>query len=189
MDRLRAIAAHQGVETEPLVPPVLRTHPFDFVNSLLDDDGRLQSWTHAVVPFSRGLHMLSCLTATLNAEADLIERHGIEITISAAVVRNALLIEPIMRWRDQPRPIHLNGLGAPATAWRGTADPAATDAVVQLRRDLRDLFRRESAAHLQIGKFYGFREGLVDDSDGLLMRLKHALDPHNRMNPGALGLG
>ncbi len=189
MDRLRAIAAHQGVETDPVVPPVLRAQPFDFVNSLLDDDGRLQSWTHAVVPLSRGLHMLSCLTSTLNAEADLIERHGIEITISAAVVRNALLIEPIMRWRDQPRPIHLNGLGEPATAWRGTVDPAATDAVVQLRRDMRDLFRRESAAHLQIGKFYGFREGLVDDSDGLLMRLKHALDPHDRMNPGALGLG
>ena len=188
-DRLRAIAAYQGVETDPTVPQVLRAHPFGFVSSLFDDEGRLQSWTHGLVPFSRGLHMLSCLTATLNAAAELIERSGIEITISAAVVRNALLIEPIIRWRDHPRPIQLNGLGNPATPWQGTADAAATDAAVQLRRSLRNLFRRESAAHLQIGKYYGFREGLIDDSDGLLMRLKHALDPHDRMNPGALGLG
>jgi len=188
-ERLRAIAAHQGKEVDAVVPPVLRSHPFDFVTSLLAEDGRLQTWTHALVPFSRGLHMLSCLTATLNSDAQQIERHGIDISISVAVVRNALLIEPIIQWRDQPRPIHLDGLGGAAQSWSGTPDTAAADAVAQLRRGLRDLFRRESGAHLQIGKFYGFRDGLIEDTDGLLMRLKHALDPHDRMNPGALGLG
>lgn len=189
LERLRAIAAHQGHEVDPALPKVLRGQPFDFLTSLLEESGRLQTWTHGVVPFSRGLHMFSRLIATLNAESALIERHGIDITISVAVVRNALLIEPIIRWRDQPRALHLNGLGGETEIWRGEPDPAAADAVAQIRRGLRDLFRREAAVHLQIGKFYAYREGLGDDSDALLMRLKHALDPHNRMNPGALGLG
>ena len=189
LERLRAIAAHQGHEVDAALPKALRAQPFDFLTSLLDDTGRLQTWTHGLVPFSRGLHMFSGLTATLNAEAALIERHGIDITLSVAVVRNAFLIEPIIRWRDQPRPLLLDGLGGEAEDWRGEADPAAGDAVAQIRRGLRDLFRREGAVHLQVGKFYAYREGLGDDSDGMLMRLKHALDPHNRMNPGALGLG
>jgi D-lactate dehydrogenase (cytochrome) len=189
LERLRVIATHQGHEVEPTLPTVLRTQPFDFLRSLLGENGHLQTWTHALVPFSRGLHMFSGVTATLNADAALIERHGIDITISVAVVRNALLIEPIIRWRDQPRALHLDGLGGEADVWRGEPDPAAADAAAQIRRGLRDLFRREAAVHLQIGRFYAYREGLGEDSDRFLMRLKHALDPYNRMNPGALGLG
>ena len=155
----------------------------------MGENGHLQTWTHALVPFSCGLHMFFCVTAILNEEAALIERHGIDITISVAVVRNAILIEPIIRWRDQPRALHLDGLRGAADVWRGEPDPAAADAAAQIRRGLRDLFQREAAVHLQIGKFYAYREGLGKDSDRFLMLLKHALDPHDRINPGALGLG
>jgi len=113
----------------------------------------------------------------------------INMTISVAVVRNALLIEPIIRWRDRPRALHRDGLGGEADVWRGEPDPAAADAAAQIRRGLRDLFRREAAVHRQIGRFYAYREGLGEDSDRFLMRQKFALDPYNWMNPGALGLG
>ena len=98
------------------------------------------------------------MTATLNAEAALIDRLGVNITISVAVVRNALLIEPIIRWRDQPRALHLDGLGGGPDVWRGEPDPAATDAAAQLRRGLRAVFRRESAVDLQIGTAYAHPE-------------------------------
>lgn len=189
LDQVRRIAAHQGTEIAPGVPTFLRARPFDFVTSLLAEDGRLQAWTHGVVPFSRALHVLGAVTAFFNAEAPRLEGNGIGVTITVAAVGRGLLVEPVLRWSDRPRQIHLAGLGGAAESWSGEPDTVAGDAVVHLRQGLRDLFRREAAVHLQIGKFYAYREGLIDDTDGLLMRLKHALDPHDRMNPGALGLG
>ncbi len=188
LSRLRTICAHQGHEVEPTVPRFLRAEPFSFVTSLLDPEGRLQSWTHGIVPFSRALHVFSEIVAYLNSEAHLIERHALSIKISSAVVGTGILLEPVIHWRGKPRPLHLKGLGGTPEVWKGAVDDGATEAAEQVRRGLRDLFRFEHAAHLQVGKFYSFREGLSDDAVRLLHRLKHAVDPHNRMNPGALGL-
>ncbi len=189
LDRLRGICRHQGTEVEPVVSRLLRSDPFGFVSSLLDEQGRLQSWTHGVVPHTKVLHTFSSLAAFFNAASASIARHGIAITISAAVVGTAVLLEPVIRWRDRPSDLHLRGFGGAPAEWSGEADAGATEAVRELRRGLRDVFLRETAAHLQIGKFYAYREGLSDDALSLMHRVKHALDPHDRMNPGVLGLG
>jgi FAD/FMN-containing dehydrogenase len=45
---------------------------------------------------------------------------------------------------------------------------------------------RHDAVHSQIGRFYRINaSGAPDD---LLSRLKRALDPNHRLNPGVLGL-
>ncbi len=187
--QVRQIAAQQGTEIDPAVPAFLRAQPFDFVTSLLAEDGRLQAWTHGIVPYSRALHVLGAVIAYFNSEASRLEGSGIDVTITVAAVGRGLLVEPVLRWSDRPRAIHLGGLGGAAESWSGNTDPVAGAAVLHLRRGLRDVFRGAAAAHLQIGKFYAYRDGLTDDTDALVMRLKHALDPHDRMNPGALGLG
>ena len=64
----------------------------------------------------------------------------------------------------------------------------ATKIVNAIRSDLRDLFRDLGAAHMQIGKFYAYRDGLMEQTFGTMKLLKHALDPKGLMNPGALGL-
>ena len=43
--------------------------------------------------------------------------------------------------------------------------------------------------HLQIGKAYPYQEGLRPESWRIVNQLKQVLDPHGRINPGALGLG
>ena len=44
------------------------------------------------------------------------------------------------------------------------------------------------AVSFQLGKFYKFQEGLEPSAAGFLQQLKSLVDPHNRMNPGTLGL-
>lgn len=192
-DRLieaKGLCGHQGTEVEPTVPKFLRAHPFTFVQSLQDAQGRRQAWTHALVPYSRALHCYGAVTSFLNTQADVLARHGIAATISIAPTRSAFLVEPVLYWHDTLQPIHERGLGGdPKPAPAVKPDPAATDAVRTLREGLRDLFRREGAVHLQIGRFYAYRDGLAPATFAVLEGIKRQLDPRGLMNPGVLGLG
>ena len=58
-----------------------------------------------------------------------------------------------------------------------------------LRAEARECFERHDAAHAQAGRFYRHAERLDAGSAALLTRLRDALDPDRRMNPGVLGLG
>ena len=42
---------------------------------------------------------------------------------------------------------------------------------------------------MQIGKSYPYQTGLHRDSLELVAKIKNAVDPNGRVNPGALGLG
>jgi FAD/FMN-containing dehydrogenase len=64
----------------------------------------------------------------------------------------------------------------------------ATSIVSKARRRVAEIFLSHGAAHFQIGKTYLYREGRSPEAWALLDSLKSALDPHRRLNPGALGL-
>jgi FAD/FMN-containing dehydrogenase len=49
-------------------------------------------------------------------------------------------------------------------------------------------FERHGAVHAQVGRFYRLAERMDPGSRELLARVKRALDPEGRMNPGSLGL-
>ena len=64
----------------------------------------------------------------------------------------------------------------------------ATALVAQLKHDVIDLMVAHGAAHLQIGKTYPYLQGRNAASVALLRAIKAELDPHDILNPGALGL-
>ena len=52
-----------------------------------------------------------------------------------------------------------------------------------------DLFRELGTGHIQIGKFYPYRERLRNENNWRVLEdLKGVLDPPHLMNPGTLGL-
>jgi FAD/FMN-containing dehydrogenase len=61
--------------------------------------------------------------------------------------------------------------------------------VLGLRDELRDLFDRQGACHLQIGKYYPFTEMMNNETlPRVLQGVKNLLDPQRLVNPGSLGL-
>ena len=187
---LRSSASAKGDEVEPVVPRAFRADPFGFVQSPLDAQGRLQAWTHGIVPLSRAAAVHAALIAFLDSHADDMARHAIEASVSGVVAGNLFLLEPILTWRDAPRPIHRRVMATPAddTQAAHSANPSAARAVAELRDGLRDLFARERAAHMQIGKYYSYLGGLEPAARAAIEGIKGVLDPHGLMNPGALGL-
>jgi D-lactate dehydrogenase (cytochrome) len=189
MAALRAIATRDGEEIEATIPAFIRANPFGFMQSLLDEEGRLQSWTHGIVPYSRAVETYRKVCGVLEAAAVQIEKLGIKASISALAVRNGFFVEPVLAWYDTPREIHLRGLGGDAPASRGDkANPEATKLIEKLREQFRDLYHELKATHFQIGKFYNHHDALDAGSSAFLSAIKKTLDPKGLMNPGALGL-
>jgi hypothetical protein len=204
---LREIALSKGREADPALPRFIRADPFGFVDSVLDPEGRLQAWTHGIVPYSAAAATYGAVRDLLHSQADILERHGVTASISVVLSLGALLIEPVLSWRDTPRPAQLRAMsgwamnadagsesaphsettGAEATGAEAP-NPEATKAVADLRESLRDLFLRLHAAHFQVGRFYAYREALSPTAWSALAGLKRQLDPKGLMNPGVLGL-
>ena len=67
------------------------------------------------------------------------------------------------------------------------AAPETRDAVASLRRETQELFAGLGGISWQVARDYPFRNQLHDGSWELLARLKAAIDPANRVNPGVLG--
>lgn len=187
LEVLRGLALSKSREADAALPEFIRADPFGFVDSVLDPEGRLQAWTHGLVPYSAAAETSRAVRDYLDSRADTMARHGITATLTVALSLGALLIEPVLYWRDAPRPAHLRAMGEETTSQQAP-NPEATKAVADLRDGFRDLFLRVHAAHLQVGKFYAYRDALSSTAWSALHGLKRQLDPKGLMNPGALGL-
>lgn len=100
------------------------------------------------------------------------------------------VIEPCVYWPDERNPLieqtvepgHLKNVP------RLAPNPEARALAARLKQGLVDLFFEFGAGHFQIGRTYRYRDSLQPRADALLQAVKREVDPHGRMNPGALGL-
>jgi D-lactate dehydrogenase (cytochrome) len=95
-------------------------------------------------------------------------------------------IEPMLYWRDRLDPIHMRYLSPRNRKRFGAFAPndPARQLVRAMRERLRDVMDAYGAVHSQGGRFYRINSASLD---ALLRRLKTALDPDQRLNPGVLG--
>ena len=118
-------------------------------------------------------------------------RHQVEAGYMLSTVSTTtMLVELVMTWPG-PRPSYYERLVDPAKLKRYPdyeADSEVDAFVAGLRDELVELYAAEGGAHLQIGRRYRYLDRLDPATRQLLAELKQAVDPQNRMNPGALGL-
>lgn len=187
----RIVSGARGREVENSIPKILRANPFPPVNSMVGPEGERWVPVHAFLPHSRLAEGWARIQDLIAEQAAEIERNGVGIgAMLAAVSRSACLIEPVFFWPDALEELHRRSV-EPAhlsRLKRFAPNPQARALVERLRSAMIDIFADLGATHLQVGRTYPLERSHDPAAWDLLKAVKRAVDPHNRMNPGSLGL-
>ena len=191
LDLARQLVAQQfaASEMDNVVPKTLRAKPYS-IRGLVGPDGERWVPVHGVVALSRARECMAALRLHIQSRLQALERAGVAAQWLVSSAGAYVTIEPMFYWRDALDPIQLAHLSERNRArfGGGAQNSAARELVRQDRAELRDIFARHGAVHAQIGRFYPLMERMDPGSRELLARIKRALDPEGRMNPGSLGL-
>jgi D-lactate dehydrogenase (cytochrome) len=189
MELARASIGERAVEIDNVVPKTLRAKPYS-IRGMVGPQGERWVPVHGILPLSRARACMAALRAHLAAQAAELVSAGVSAQWLVSSVGAYVLIEPMFYWRDALDALHMARLSERNRArFGGVAEnPAARSLVRRLRAELREILEAHDAVHSQIGRFYRLTELMDPGSRDLLARVKRALDPEARMNPGALGL-
>ena len=174
-------------EIDNVVPKTLHAKPYS-IRGIVGPQGERWVPVHGILPLSQARAAMAALRAHLAAQAAALASAGVSVQWLASSVGAYLTIEPMFYWRDALEELQLAQLSERNRARFAGApeNPAARALVARLRAELRDLFDRHGAVHVQTGRFYRLAELMDPGSRELLARVKRALDPSGPMNPGAL---
>ena len=189
LELARAICLENGTEMDNVVPKTMRAKPFS-IRGFLGVDGERWVPVHGIVPMSRAAACHAALDAHLLKNVPTLASAGIKYSWLISSSGAYISIEPMFYWLDELDPIHFAHLSERnRTRFGGRpANLAARALVTQMRGELRDIMDAHQAVHAQLGRFYRYTDQMTMESGDFVRRIKQALDPQGRMNPGVLGL-
>lgn len=189
--RLRTLALAQGQEIANSVPGFVRALPFAPLTNILGPGGERWVPLHGILPHGAvpGFHA-ALLDFQARRRAEMAQLGVWMGTMFATVSSTGLLYEIALYWPDAPTAYHQALLGDEhlKNAGAHAANAPAAALAASIKADLIELFAAHGAAHYQIGRAYPYLPRLDPAALTLLRAMKTTLDPHNLMNPGALGL-
>jgi len=165
----------------------MRARPYS-VRGFVGPSGERWAPVHGIFAFSRVRSAMRELLTFVTSSAARMLDLGVNASWLISSAGPHVVIEPMLYWRDQLDPLHMQYLSPRNRERFGdfSPNPAAREFVRAMRESLRDIMDKHGAVHSQIGRFYRLNGSGI--TDNLLPRLKAALDPSYAMNLGVLGL-
>jgi len=188
MDSIRKLCNKGGREIPPAVPAALHARPYS-IRGFLGPAGERWIPVGGAFPLSRADFVVRELEAFFTDHQETLAKSKIVWSVLTATEGPIVLVEPMFYWADVLGPLHRRYLDRARLQRfdRSVADPDARKVVVAMRAALRDRFLEWGAVHGQIGKYYDFRSAVMPEYYETLTRIKRALDPQFRLNPGNFG--
>jgi len=182
---------HGGTEMDDVVPRTLRQHPWVTMTSAVGPAGERWAPLHGIVPLPDAVDAWNAVRSIIADTQPTLDRLDIVVgALTSIIGSTAFVLEPVCYWHGPMSPYaeRIYSAEEKTRFTRFARDPESDAVVAALRERFLACFDARGAAHLQIGKTYHFRETRTPAQWALIAAIKRAVDPHNRMNPGALGL-
>lgn len=189
MEHARKLIGTRGKEVENTIPKVLRSMPFTPPNNMLGPRGERWVPVHGILPHTQAATAWRAVEEVFARHKAAMGAEGVEVGyLMTTIAQQGFLLEPVFYWPDAQMPYHQRMVEADylARVQNFPARPSAKALVDQLKREVADCLRAVGATHFQIGKFYTWREGRDPAALALFDAIKQSVDPHGRLNPGAL---
>ncbi|WP_017669941.1 FAD-binding oxidoreductase [Blastomonas sp. AAP53] len=191
LSRIRTLMTAEGQEIADTAAAFVRSMPFAPLFNVLGPKGERWVPLHGIFSHTAADTFHDAFTKFLDQQKAEMDRHGLWTgTMFSSIGGHGLLYEIAIYWPDAVTPYHREVLGADylATIPSYPDNPQARAYAHRFKADLVDLMQAHGAAHFQIGRAYPYLERLDPSARALIQATKAALDPHNLMNPGVLGL-
>lgn len=189
---VREICTEKGSEINNSLPIAFRAEPFGSVRTiLLGSEGECWIPVHGFFPLSKAITAVRKTEEFVHANRALMDAHGIKVSYLTCFSGTEFVVEPSFYWRDGLGPLRLDLIEPEFRKQWGAIpeNPEVRQIVLTLRKQLKEVFYDLGACHLQIGKYYRFRDSIENPKYwDLISGMKSIVDPENKMNPGCLGL-
>jgi len=188
MHQVRSECLARSRELPDLLPRARDAVGFS-IRKFLGPSGERWVATSSLWPISRAVEVAQEVQKFFARHRTAMDRYGVWESYITNFSSHYFLCEPCFYWSDEVSELHLRHLPL-AEAKRFARIPANLEArtfVQNLRRDLSEMFCSMGSVHVQIGKFYKYREVLAPETDRLLTEVKDVLDPERRLSRGNLG--
>jgi len=183
---------HSGVEIANSLPTALNAAPFNGLGSaIVGPDGEVWLPVHGFMPLSRVQAVGAAVERFLVENRERMQDYRIHTSYLTCFAGTGFIIEPSFYWDDEVQQLRLDRLshGKRARCAARRAQPDTRAVALDLRDQLRRLMDEHGCCHLQIGRYYPYREMIGNEGlRDLLDRIKEDLDPEGLVNPGSLGL-
>lgn len=184
---VRGVCLRHGREIPAHLPRAMEARGYS-IRGFLGREGQRWVPTNSLWPLSRAVEVATAVQAFFDRRRAEMQRLGIQESYMTTFGAGYFLCEPSVYWSDEVGELHLRHL-APDEAERFRAlqpDPEARAYVGELRQALMERFHELGAVHVQIGRFYPYRETLMPGARRLVDELKVLLDEGRRLAPGNL---
>lgn len=189
----RAITAKLGGKELPnSIPRAGRADPYSPLDAVLGPSGDRWIALNAKVAHSDAHKLVDAVEALIARHQPELDARGVVVSRLLTVIGNHVFsYEPVFNWHDRWLPMH--GISISREMKARVSEPAdnpdARALVMKVRADIVELFASMGAQSNQIGRTYHYADIMRPESRALLQGIKNLVDPENRVNPGALGLG
>jgi len=188
LDIVRAVCLKRAREISNIIPRAVEARKFS-VRGFLGREGQRWVPTNSMWPLSRAVEIATEIQEFFNNRRSEMDKHGVWESYMTNYGPGYFMCEPSFYWMDEVSELHLRHISSAEAAEFRKLKPnlEARYYAQKLRSELRDFFYELGAIHVQLAKFYPYKDSLAPETWRLVKELKNLMDPDGRLNSKNLG--